>query len=215
MKIGLVTMGLNTVDNNRGAPGTWNQYVQDQLKGDYRRVDLKKTAHIQELQKVLKCLIPDAVKKYDSIIYVDCRRFGDPDHDPSLRSHRGTHPATLQGFLRQHGSSTWFFKMVTKEVLEASKRADNVMFVLACKKGRHRSVAASYLFGAFADPLGWTVEGHNLADGSGRLCPMSCPECFHTSDHAVKIATEVCTNAVEKWNQGWEALDNKEPLHSS
>ncbi len=102
------------------------------------------------------------------------------------------------------------FNMVTAEVFEASQRADNIMFVFACKKGRHRSVVASYLFGALADPLGWTVEGHNLADGSERLCSSSCPECFHKSDQAVKTVTQVYVDAVEKWNRGCEAFEHNQ-----
>ena len=119
MKIGLVILGLNIVDNNAGAPGTWNKYVQDHLHGDYRKADLQNLTHCKQLEKVVTCLIPNTHKKYDTITFVDCRRIGDPDHDPALRSHRGTHPVTLKGFLRGRESSKvdvaqWFFNVVTE-----------------------------------------------------------------------------------------------------
>ena len=68
-------------------------------------------------------------------------RFGDPHHDPSLRSHVGCHPDILKGCFKTFESST----AVKELFLLAATSVEPIALVVYCNKNRHRSVAIGWL----------------------------------------------------------------------
>ena len=68
-------------------------------------------------------------------------RFGDPNHDPSLRSHVGCHPDILKGVFATYESST----AVKEMFLLAATSVEPIAVIVYCNKNRHRSVAIGWL----------------------------------------------------------------------
>ena len=128
---------------------------------------------------------------------VNVLRFGDLNHDPSLRGHVGCHPEILKGFFATTESQAALVEML--RILVETK--DNVGMVVYCNKNRHRAVGVSWMLASAygvitGDEI--SVTHANAAVSWSQMsgsCKGECMECCHESAE-VREAANVCVQAL-------------------
>ena len=102
------------------------------------------------------------------VVPIDCRKLRDPGHDSRLRKHLGFHPEIIDGVV-QHGTfAKWLGRTMTllSKAMESAGDGvpgarSQVVVVLYCKAGNHRSVAChtilQHLLQATHTP-GWELD---------------------------------------------------------
>ena len=103
-----------------------------------------------------------------SCIVMDLRGADDPEHDPGMRGHLGTHPNTMRGVSTQPAFVEAMRK--TRKALwlkfaENPQQHSFMVVVAYCKKGNHRSVA-------FAKLLEMVSRGYTLAEAADSQMPV-------------------------------------------
>ena len=106
------------------------------------RYDQKST---ENLRKFLKC-------EQHVVLTVNVMHLGDPQHDPNLRGHIGTHPETLRGVV-QSKHSMEVLSNVLKEAITLKTMGEKVAVLAYCKRNRHRSVACGWLIASALQEL--------------------------------------------------------------
>ena len=105
----------------------------------------------------------------DEFLFVNCLKYGDPDHDKSTRDHRGTLPETLEGIVKK-------FSIPDREATidhilnwrENRAQIKDLVIVFVCKKEVHRSIGEWYLFARF---FAENFEDLPISEEGGRMTP--------------------------------------------
>lgn len=126
-------------------------------------------------------------------------RFGDPHHDPNLRSHVGCHPDILKGVFATYESST----AVRELFVLAATCFEPMAIVLYCNKNRHRSVAIGWLLASALrtdSPKAVKLIHHDARRSWSQMygqCKGECDVCTHTGHlKFVKLQIDVSTNSL-------------------
>ena len=124
----------------------------------------------------------------------DCMGFGDPQHDPQLRSHVGTHPEIIRGMTGSE--KTMEALLYGLHHLKACHEKGQQLAVIAyCRRNRHRSVSFGWLLAtAFSKlcprahlTLTHSNQDHSWSQMSG-TCKGKCAMCTHESHDALEAA---------------------------
>jgi len=169
----------------------------------------------------MECFLKSFKENYPSlckerrIVVIDCTKFSDPDHDKSLRSHKGTHYRTFQQIVNSKE-----FEEVNKPLSCLSTRKKNLV-INVCKSGRHRSVANTeaqleIIKTRLHGNRKGSVKGINLQNPTHwtKLCASDCSKCDVTADSHQKTAAKakkLLKHLVPKQRAGRNSLpaDNK------
>ena len=122
-------------------------------------------------------------------------RFGDPHHDPNLRSHVGCHPDILKGVFATYESST----AVRELFVLAATCFEPMAIVLYCNKNRHRSVAIGWLLASALrtdSPKAVKLIHHDARRSWSQMygqCKGECDVCTHKTPE-VREAANRCVN---------------------
>ena len=118
---------------------------------------------------------------------LDCRSFADPDYSRDQRNHTGHHPMIQMGI----ASNLLFVQLLrmVHNVLARLGGQRHVTLALACRSGRHRSVACVEVLSTCLRYCGvWTNVVHhsqNKRDGWRDLCGGQdfCEQCSWSNEH--------------------------------
>ena len=124
----------------------------------------------------------------------DCMGFGDPQHDPQLRSHIGTHPEIIRGMTGSE--KTMEALLYGLHHLKASHEKGQQLAVIAyCRRNRHRSVSFGWLlataFKQLCPGAHLTLTHSNQENSWNQMsgtCKGKCAMCIHESKDALEAA---------------------------
>ena len=113
--------------------------------------DVENPRHAEALKEKLRETFPaEFNSKYAKVYIMDCRKYGDPDHDRALRGHSGYNPRTLKDFLFEGAEAKPnyaenavfdFFDWTHQLLSDPDNAPDRITLVTLCVKGKHRSVS--------------------------------------------------------------------------
>ena len=132
-------------------------------------------------------------------IIVSALKFGDPNHDPSLRSHVGCHPDILKRVFATYESST----AVKEMFLLAATSMEPIALVVYCNKNRHRSVALGWLLASALrtdSPKPVKLIHHNARRSWSQMygqCKGECDECLHKTPELRQAANRCVHQLIE------------------
>ena len=128
------------------------------------------------------------VSPYQEFVFVSCLPYGDPQHNPELRSHVGTHPEILKKLVdcMKPSQVRPFHEHVTRWMADGrQKRPTDMCVVFVCKSENHRSVGARWLYHGWIKnhwkryvPEGEELEFLATERNGHRRCG-NCEECSH------------------------------------
>ena len=110
----------------------------------------------------------------------DVRTFHDPDCE--WNRHIGAHPEILHRMTTSPGFR-YFLRDVRREVLSAFRSRQALRVAFYCKRGRHRSVAASRVLKHIGTMEGWDVTCVDLCTHAWyTTCKGECQACCEEND---------------------------------
>ena len=128
------------------------------------------------------------------LLVFDCMGFGDPQRDPQLRSHVGTHPEIIRGMT---GSEKTMEALLygLHRLKECHEKRQQLAVIAYCRRNRHRSVSFGWLLAtAFSKlcPRAHLTLTHSNQENSwsqmSGTCKGKCAMCTHESHDALEAA---------------------------
>ena len=128
------------------------------------------------------------------LLVFDCMGFGDPQHDPQLRAHVGTHPEIIRGMT---GSEKTMEALLygLHHLKVCHEKGQQLAVIAYCRRNRHRSVSFGWLLATAFSKL-WprahltlthSNQEHSWSQMSG-TCKGKCAMCTHESHDALEAA---------------------------
>jgi hypothetical protein len=156
------------------------------------------------------------------IIFVDARPFDDAARNKELRGHLGCHPDNMDTIVNS-AAFRKHFPDLQRQVMEAvCSGAKQILVVMVCKSGRHRSVALCEFFHYCLYYTGFNVrakyncsEGYHWRNTCGGKCA-SC--CWYNGKHDKPARIkDILVIALKSWTANlrkWKLLPTEEEASS-
>ena len=216
LDITIASLGLENFeigDQARKRSRLVHDWVKGEGNGQSYGFDLKVPEHHVKLLKSFKMNYDFAAAFQDNeIIFVDTRRFDDAAHNSDLRGHLGCHPDNMNIIVTSRTFQT-YFPVLQKQVIEAViSGLQQLLIVMVCKSGRHRSVALMEFFHYCLHHTGLNVRAkYNCSEGRHwrRTCGGTCEYCcWHNDPHdtparikdVLVIALKLWKANLREWN---------------
>ena len=220
LDITIATLGLENFEIGDKASKR-SRVVHEWVKhaGHSYGFDLKVKEHHCKLLESFKMNYDFVAAFQDNeIIFVDTRRFDDAASNKDLRGHLGCHPDNMETIVN---SATFrrFFPVLQRQVIEAvCSGAQQLLIVMVCKSGRHRSVALMEFFHYCLCHTGLNVRAkYHCSEGRHwqKTCGGACASCCWHKDQHNKPAriNDILVNALYYWKANlreWKLLPPEE-----
>ena len=128
------------------------------------------------------------------LLVVDCMGFGDPQHNPQLRAHIGSHPEIIRGMVGSEKTME-ALHYVLHHLKESHEKGQQLAVVAYCRRNRHRSVSFGWLvataFQKLCSGCHLTLTHSNQAESWSQMsgsCKGKCVMCKHESRDALEAA---------------------------
>jgi len=222
LDITIATLGLENFEKGDKA-SRQSRLVHNWIKHNGHRsshwFDLKLKGHKDMLLESFR-------KNYDftagfqdnDIIFVDTRPFHDAADNKELRGHLGCHPDNMNTTVNSAAFRT-YFPDLQRQVMEAvCSGAQQILVVMVCKSGRHRSVAFREFFHYCLHRTGLNIRAkYNCSEGSQwrNTCGGTCASCcWHNLEYdKPAIIKDILVIALKSWEANlhkWKLLPTKE-----
>jgi hypothetical protein len=142
----------------------------------------------------------------DKWLSFDCRVFGDPNRAHAALNHIGINGNVLLG-IATHARFPSFFAYVIKEIIVKGRGGGRLHCSFVCRKGRHRSVAISFLAArSLSEISNWAAAETHLAEHrwAAETCNF-CEECrrpvaetARAKQRAIDIALQIARAAAKE-----------------
>ena len=128
------------------------------------------------------------------LLVFDCMGFGDPQHNPQLRSHVGTHPEIIRGMT---GSEKTMEALLygLHHLKGCHEKGQQLAVIAYCRRNRHRSVSFGWLlataFNKLCPGAHLTLTHSNQENSWSQMsgaCKGKCATCTHESHDALEAA---------------------------
>jgi len=151
-----------------------------------KKIDWTDQTHLSCMKKHL-LENQDQLDPDQEFLFVNCLNMGDPNHDKTLRDHKGTHPQTLIGLSRDSSDAdVEHYVSHTMHFIEDKAKVCDLCVVFVCKRECHRSVGCAWLYSSLIkeNAKHWIDRHFDLVVLPGRgnfkhKCSKYCEFCTH------------------------------------
>ncbi len=130
-----------------------------------------------------------------AVLLYDVRHFTDPDRPRGGVNHIGHDLGVLRGVVQSRSWREWWESVVEDLVIEFRRAPKSVSVCMMCNKGRHRSVATSWILSSVLKELGYAVvQTHAMQD---LWCHETCNNCDRCSSGDIDAKRALVQGAKE------------------